>query len=128
MKIKLNRLVDIQLALKSLDNIKFSFHVAYDILKFSRSVEDALVLYKEKHQALFDKYLEIDENGRYIQVSECEFRLKDNIDTLQMSREFGELDSTEIEVPDLSIPKSALENQEITPLNLSHLSDFIKED
>lgn len=126
MKVTLNELTDLVEAVKSLYTIPLPFDTTLTLRKFTKEADEATAVFKEKYRALFDKYCELDESGQLIPgEDEGSFKLKDDIDSQEMMKEFNELETLEVDLPDFTINEKDLSSQKMSLSTLGILEKYI---
>ena len=126
MKVTLNELTDLVEAVKGLYTIPLPFDTTLALRKFIKEADVATEVFKEKYRALFDKYCELDENGQLIPgEDEGSFKLKDDIDSQEMMKEFNELETLEVDLPDFTINEKDLSSQKMSLSTLGILEKYI---
>ena len=103
------------------------FKVSLIIAKNMNIISKEMDFYIEQEQKFAQKYLEIDENGQFIQTQDNVFKIKDGMsEECRAARE--ELNNFTTDVELRKLPLSALESLEFTPKQLAALEIIIDEE
>ena len=102
---------------------KLSLIIAKDMALLSKEID----FYVEQERAFAQKYLQIDENGQFIQDSPGVFKIIEGKEAeCSLAREELNKFTTNVELR--TIPISLIENMEFTPAQLAALEMLIEEE
>lgn len=125
MLIKRSILDSLSQIITNLSSKQFSIQTQYKFLKLNRALAEELEIYHEQRAGL-QRFFELDENGQPIVTEDGGIRVQiDKVDELNQAIE--EIDSVEIQIPDLYFSLDELENLGLTLGELEVLEPFIKE-
>lgn len=100
--------------------------LAYKFNKLMNSVDKELDFFQEKLNAILEKYAERDEQGNYVQLTPNNIKIQeDKMDECQ--KELNELQSFEVEIPEIKFSLEELDCLEVTPQQLKSLMSFIED-
>lgn len=125
MLIKRSILDSLSQIITNLSSKQFSIQTQYKFLKLNKALAEELEIY-HKQRAGLQRFFELDENGQPIISEDGGIRVQiDKVDELNQAIE--EIDSVEIQIPDLYFSLDELENLGLTLGELEVLEPFIKE-
>ena len=119
---KLESLYNITLKLSSK---QFSIQTQYKFLKLKKSLLDELDIYREQRAGL-QRFFELDEEGNPVRLDAYTIKIKEG-KREELYKAIEEIESVEIQVPDLYFSLDELENLGLTLDDLEVLDQFIKE-
>lgn len=127
MTLTFNELSGLNDTLKELQEQKLPFKLSLILAKDLNLIEKEMEFYIEQEKQFALTYLEVDENGQFVQEGEGVFRIKKDLEQeCRNARE--ELNAFTCECDLRKLPMSALENLEFTPKQLSALEIIIDEE
>ena len=123
-----NTLYPIQNELEALADKTLPFKLSMIIAKNLSAIKKEIDFYTEQERAFAEKFLEVDENGMYVQEGEGAFRIKEGLyEECRQARE--DLDNFQFEINLIKLPVVLLENiPDITPNTLIALESIIEEE
>ena len=114
-------------ALNAIKEIKMPFKLSLIIAKNASIVSKEMDFYLEQEKDFAYKYLEVDDQGQFIQEQPGVFRIKDGMqEECRSARE--ELDKFTIDIDLKQIPLSLIETIEFTPAQVEALEELIDEE
>lgn len=119
---KLESLYNITLKLSSK---QFSIQTQYKFLKLKKSLLDELDIYREQRAGL-QRFFELDEEGNPIMLDANTIKIKEG-EHEELYKVIDEIESVEIQIPDIYFSLDELENLGLTLDDLETLDQFIKE-
>lgn len=127
MKLNMSELLEMDILINKLKDIKTSIKTAYKFSKLGREIAREKEFYQIQLNNIIDKYGEKDENGQFILTDNgAGVRIqKDKMNDCQ--KEIVELSELEVELTDIKISVEELENFEISARELEVLMPFIEE-
>lgn len=126
MKIKLIDARDLNLLYDGIKSAEMPISLAYKFNKLMNSVDKELDFFQEKLNAILEKYAERDEQGNYVQLTPNNIKIQeDKMDECQ--KELNELQSFEVEIPEIKFSLEELDCLEVTPQQLKSLMSFIED-
>lgn len=127
MELNFNQISSMNDALAALNNTKLPFKLSLIIAKNMAILQKEIEFYIEQERKFANDYLQVDENGRFIQESEGVFKIKDGMeDECRKARE--DLDAFTTDVDLRKIPVALIENLELTPSQVGALEIIIEEE
>lgn len=127
MTLNFNELSNISEVLTELQEQKLPFKISLILAKNLTIIEREMEFYIEQEKKFANKYLEVDENGRFIQEGDGVFKIKQElVDECRAARQ--ELNDFTCECELRKLPMSALETLEFTPKQLAALDKIIDEE
>ena len=121
---KIMKLIEAHSELK---DMKMPFKLSLIIAKNLAALNAEQEFYIERERDFATKYLEIDENGQFVQQGENAFKIREGMEQECMEARM-ELNNFETEVNLRMIPMELVENMEFTPAQLSALEVLIEEE
>lgn len=126
MELTFVQLNDLFEALTALKTKTMPFKLSLIIAKDLALLETEMNFYIEREREFANKYLQKDENGKFIQEPEGVFKIIDGLeDECRTAR--VELDAFTTKVELRNIPIELLENLEITPADVAALEPILEE-
>lgn len=122
--IQISELVNV---FETLKNMKMPFKLSLILAKNIAMLEKEYEFYLEREREFALKYLQMDENGMFIQEQENVFKIKEGLER-ECQEARMELNKFESEVALRKIPVSLIENMEFTPNQLAVLEILIEEE
>ena len=110
---------------EQLGQTKIPSNLAYKIMKFYKSIEIEGVFYNNKRKEIVDLYAEKDENGQPV-VENGMIRIYAD-KTSEASAAMQELESMEVEAPNIRFTLAELEGLELSIADMYALDAFIDE-
>jgi len=127
MELNFNQISSMNDALAALNNTKLPFKLSLIIAKDMAILQKEIEFYIEQERKFANDYLQVDENGRFIQESEGVFKIKDGMeDECRKARE--DLDAFTTDIDLRKIPIALIENLELTPSQVGALEIIIEEE
>lgn len=123
-----NTLYSIQSELEALASKTLPFKLSIIIAKNLSAIKKEVDFYTEQERAFAAKFLEVDENGAYVQEGEGVFRIKEGLyDECRQAR--ADLDNFQFEIDLIKLPIALLEKiSDIAPNTLIALESIIEEE
>lgn len=112
---------------ETLKDMKMPFKLSLILAKNISMLEKEYEFYLEREREFALKYLQMDENGMFIQEQENVFKIKEGLER-ECQEARMELNKFESEVELRRIPVSLIENMEFTPNQLAVLEILIEEE
>jgi hypothetical protein len=112
---------------ETLKDMKMPFKLSLILAKNIAMLEKEYEFYLEREREFALKYLQMDENGTFIQEQENVFKIKEGLEQ-ECQEARMELNKFESEVALRKIPVSLIENMEFTPNQLAVLEILIEEE
>lgn len=122
---ELNKIIRARKAIQNHMQDKLSYQTAYKFARFIRETDLQEEFLKENIRTLIDECAAKDENGQIMYFDNSIRINHDYID--KWSKEVGELESTEIDPPQVTFIKEDFEFMQVTVEEMLYLSEFIKE-
>ncbi len=111
----------------AIKEIKMPFKLSLILAKNSSMISKEMDFYLEQEKDFAFKYLEVDDQGQFIQEQPGVFRIKEGMqEECREARE--ELDKFTIDVDLKKIPLSLIESLELTPAQVETLEELIDEE
>lgn len=127
MEMNFNQISSLSDTLGSLKDKALPFKLSLIIAKDLALLQKEFEFYIEQERQFANKYLQVDENGRFVQESEGVFKIKDGMeDECREAREDLDKFTTNIELR--KIPINLIENLELTPAQVGSLELIIEEE
>lgn len=127
MEMNFNQISNLSDALNGLKDKTLPFKLSLIIAKDLALLQKEFEFYIEQERQFANKYLQVDENGRFVQESEGVFKIKDGMeDECREAREDLDKFTTNIELR--KIPINLIENLELTPVQVGALELIIEEE
>lgn len=123
---KLIELLEARFSIHSLSKEKMPVKLAYRFTKFLKETNTEEDFYKEKLQEILLKYGEKDENGNYV-VTPTGRKIREDAKD-ECFAAVVELESTEVDKPDISFTINELGELKMSPETMNSLFAFIKEE
>lgn len=122
----IKELFELQELCEKISNKVLPVKLAYKFAKIARFAEEEINFYRNQHTLYLNKYGEKDENGKFV------FNLSNNIKIISGLEEeckdkFLELETMEIELPDIRFSLEELESVQLTIKDMIILDPFIIE-
>lgn len=122
----IKELFELQALCEKISNKVLPVKLAYKFAKIARFAEEEINFYRKQHALYLNKYGERDENGKFV------FNLSNNIKIISGLEEeckdkFLELETMEIELPDIRFSLEELESVQLTIKDMIILDSFIIE-
>ena len=127
MTLNFNQITAMLAACNELKETKMPFKLSLILAKNIAVLEAEQNFYIDREREFAFKYLEVDENGQFVQQSENAFKIKEGLEQECMEAR-KELNTFETEVALRMIPVSLIENMEFTPAQLAGLEMLIEEE
>lgn len=99
--------------------------LALKVVKFVKAVETETNFYQEKYSEILSKYAEKDDSGKILQTDKGIQINKDRVN--DFNKEIVDLDSVDVEKPDVEFTLEELNKCDLTGNGLYALYPFIKE-
>lgn len=127
MEMNFNQISNLSDVLNGLKDKTLPFKLSLIIAKDLALLQKEFEFYLEQERKFATEYLQVDENGRFVQESEGVFKIKDGMeDACRAAREDLDAFTTNIELR--KIPVSLIENLELTPSQVGALELIIEEE
>ena len=105
---------------------KLTPRFSYKLMKFISKIETEERFFNERMRDIINKYGERDENGNLIPLDNG-IKIKDGT-VLECNQEISELESVEVEAPDMKFTLDELAEIKLSVQDMFLLSEFIQED
>lgn len=103
------------------------FKTAHKLSKLSRAIEEEIGFYREKMTELVEQYARKDDEGNYIYINNGrDIALKPET-MVECQNKIRELETMEIELPDIKFSVDELENTTLTVDELQPILPFIED-
>ena len=113
--------------IEELRDVKMPFTLSMILAKNAKMLESEKEFYIEREREFIQTYLDVDENGEFIQQGDNVYKIKDGLeDECRTAR--IEMDTFESELNLRKIPIKLLENMEFTPKQLVALELILEEE
>lgn len=103
----------------------FSIQTQYKFLKINKAIENEYVLYQEQKQMIIDKYVERNDEGKFIENESGGLKIKKGM-VEECASQLLALNKMEISIPDVYFSLDELEPLGLTLEELILLEPFIK--
>lgn len=127
MTLNFAQIMELLNAIDELRDMKLPFKVSMILAKNAKVLEAEKDFYIEREREFIQKYIEIDENGQFVQQSENVFRVKEGMEE-ECRDARQDLDTFTSELNLRKIPVSAIENMEFSPSQINALEPIIDEE
>ena len=114
-------------AIQELQETKLPFKLSLILAKNSALLKQEVEFYIEQERSFAQKFLEIAENGQFVQTAENVFKIKEGMEE-ECRNARVELDAFTSDLELRTIPVALVENLELTPKQVEALSVIIEED
>lgn len=114
-------------AIQELQETKLPFKLSLILAKNSALLKQEVEFYIEQERSFAQKFLEIDENGQFVQTAENVFKIKEGMEE-ECRNARVELDAFTSDLELRTIPVALVENLELTPKQVEALSIIIEEE
>ena len=125
MKININELVQIGNLCEKFSNRVVSARLAYKLAKLSKAISEDINFYQEKYIEYLDKFGERDDNGDFISNG-GNIKIISGLEQ-ECKEKFNELNSIEVEIPNIKFSLEELEQLNMTMKDILILDPFIEE-
>lgn len=112
--------------LNKIKGLHFSVQTQYKFLKILKAVQSEIEIFDQQRQSLIKDYAELDENGNIIQSENGGIKIKED-KFEECSEKIREINSIQIQFPDIYFSLDELEPLGLTLEELSLLDPFIKD-
>lgn len=127
MKLNLAQIMELLGVIEELRDVKMPFTLSMILAKNAKMLESEKEFYIEREREFIQTYLDVDENGEFIQQGDNVYKIKDGLeDECRTAR--IEMDTFESELNLRKIPIKLLENMEFTPKQLVALELILEEE
>lgn len=127
MTLNFNQINELNLTIQALQETKLPFKLSLILAKNSAILKQEIDFYVEQERAFAQKYLEIDENGQFVQTAENVFKIKEGMEE-DCRNARVELDAFTSDIELRKIPVALVEDLELTPRQVEALSVIIEEE
>lgn len=127
MKFNFNQITNMLTVFEELKDVKMPFKLSLILAKNITALEAEQNFFIEREREFATKYLEVDENGAFVQQGENAFKIKAGLEQECMEARV-ELNNFETEIALRTIPLSLVENMEFTPKQLAVLELILDEE
>ena len=107
-----------------ISKLKFNINTQYKLLKIKKAIDEEVEIYKKQLEILEDYYLR-DENGNPIRNKDGGYAI-DELKIEDCNKIVNEINSIQIQVPDMYFSLEELEPLQLTFSELETLDPFIK--
>lgn len=127
MTLTFNQINDLSAAIQELQETKLPFKLSLILAKDSAILKQETEFYIEQERNFAQKYLEVDENGQFVQTADNVFKIKEGMEEECRNARI-ELDGFTNDVELRKIPIALVENLELTPKQVEALEIIIEEE
>ena len=127
MKLNLAQIMELLGVIEELRDVKMPFTLSMILAKNAKMLESEKEFYIEREREFIQTYLDVDENGEFIQQSDNVYKIKDGLEEECRTARI-EMDTFESELNLRKIPVKLLENMEFTPKQLVALELILEEE
>lgn len=127
MKIQITEILNFTDFYASVKDKKMSIMTAYKLTKLAAAVDTEINFYREKLQSIIEEFSQKDDNGNYMSTEDGSGVKIIEGKEEECGKAMFELQSLEIELPDITFGISEFESVEITPDDFINIMPFIKD-
>lgn len=127
MKFNFMQIMELLNVIEELRDVKMPFTLSMILAKNAKMLESEKEFYIEREREFIQTYLDVNENGEFIQQGDNAFKIKDGLEA-ECREARMEMDSFESELNLRKIPVKLIENMEFTPKQLAALEVIIEEE
>lgn len=127
MTLNFAQIMELLNAIDELRDMKLPFKVSMILAKNAKVLEAEKDFYIEREREFIQKYIEVDENGHFVQQSENVFKVKEGMEEECLDAR-QDLDTFTSDLNLRKIPASAIENMEFSPSQINALEPIIDEE
>lgn len=123
MKITLNQIINGMPIFKELASCSLKFQTSYKVVKLLKAYQENSEYYISQAQSIARRYGEENENGELIASDGNILVSGENISLVQ--KEFDELNSVEVDIPDITFTPDEFTDVNMTPLMVEVLMPYL---
>lgn len=123
MKITLNQIIEGMPIFKELANCSLKFQTSYKVVKLLKVYQENSEYYISQAQNIAQKYGEENESGELVSSDGTIFIPEEN--RLLVQKEFDELNSVEVDIPDITFTPDEFIDVNMTPLMVEVLMPYL---
>ena len=127
MTLNFTQIMELLNVIEELRDVKMPFTLSMILAKNAKMLESEKEFYIEREREFVQTYLDVDENGEFIQQGDNVFKIKDGLEA-ECREARMEMDAFESELNLRKIPIRLVENMEFTPKQLVALELILEEE
>ena len=125
MKLNINQVLQIEELCEKFSNRVINARVAYKFAKLSKSIINDIDFYREQYNLYINEFGQKDNNGNFV-MSGNNIKIIPGLEE-KCKQKFNELNSLEVELPEIKFSLDELESIDMTMKDILVLDPFIEE-
>ena len=125
MKLNINQVLQIEELCEKFSNRVINARVAYKFAKLSKSIINDIDFYREQYNLYINEFGQKDDNGNFV-MSGNNIKIIHGLEE-KCKQKFNELNSLEVELPEIKFSLDELESIDMTMKDMLVLDPFIEE-
>ena len=125
MKLNINQVLQIEELCEKFSNRVINARVAYKFAKLSKSIINDIDFYREQYNLYINEFGQKDNNGNFV-MSGNNIKIIPGLEE-KCKQKFNELNSLEVELPEIKFSLDELESIDMTMKDILILDPFIEE-